>query len=296
MTGTTTLGLNFGPIEEKDGLYCGVNLSVLNAESVNGGMVELPMTISNDQLVEMLTGKMCLGIAYNDNDRDWRAGLDIGLVGYEIVNVRLLDMADSGLLINADIRVLDTIPGQLLKTYLDKPGELNFRMAAEGHHTPNLNGEGSGFTVTALRSFDLIIDRDNVGSENKTPVGEFAPSEKSLNEWLNGGRSVVAEMAEIIAGNEHIKNIFKTAPYINRRIKCADGFSISIQAGLTMNSYPKENIADMAAYSRFEYGFPIPQSPYLSDTTGTITREELVMLVAEHGGIVGYDTEIGHQG
>lgn len=64
-------------------------------------------------------------------------------------------LEDGSLLISADIKPLDTLPGALIKRYLESAVPLNFRLAA-----CCMFEEIGGRTVkyvTAVRSFDLIL-------------------------------------------------------------------------------------------------------------------------------------------
>jgi hypothetical protein len=124
---------------------------------------------------------------------------------------------------------------------------------------------------------------------------------KTLNDWLNGGRIQCAEEAEIIKSNSHLMEIFGTASYFNRRIQCADGFSLSVQASAMFSCQPNESLADVSGYTAFEIGFPSHDDPLLNarmgedNVLGNIERAFIEQLVASHGGIVGYDDDRGFQ-
>lgn len=80
------------------------------------------------------------------------------------------------------------------------------------------------------------------------------------------------------------------------RVKCADGYTVSVQAGWGMYSTPRE---DADGYKAVELGFPSALDPEIAayaevpDTTDTVfafVPVELVdKLLEKHGGIVGAD-------
>ncbi|MBZ6385104.1 hypothetical protein [Pantoea piersonii] len=105
---------------------------------------------------------------------------------------------------------------------------------------------------------------------------------KTLNDWLNEGRKVesihYAKMS---------------------RIKCADGYNVSIQASSGHYCTPRETMQDVQYYSSFELGYPSsaddafleyaenPDEP--TDTVyGYVPREVIEEVIASHGGVVGY--------
>lgn len=108
---------------------------------------------------------------------------------------------------------------------------------------------------------------------------------KTFNEWLNEGRKVTNEW------HAHIS-----------RVKCADGYSISIQASSGHYCTPRETIRDVQGYSAFELGYPSasddalfeyaeePENP--TDTVYPyVPREVIEQVIASHGGIVGFDNK-----
>lgn len=106
---------------------------------------------------------------------------------------------------------------------------------------------------------------------------------KTFNDWLNEGRTVTNEW------DAHIS-----------RVKCADGYSVSIQASSRHYSTPRETIQAVQHYSEFELGYPSLADDVLleyaedADTpTDTVysfvPREVIEQVIATHGGIVGLD-------
>lgn len=106
---------------------------------------------------------------------------------------------------------------------------------------------------------------------------------KTFNEWLNEGRKVTNEW------HAHIS-----------RVKCADGYSISIQASSGHYCMPRETLQDAHGYSAFELGYPSasddalleyaeePETP--TDTVYPyVPRKIIEKVIASHGGIVGFD-------
>jgi hypothetical protein len=97
---------------------------------------------------------------------------------------------------------------------------------------------------------------------------------------------------------EYLESTFK--PYgdgyhTRNRVKCADGFSISIQGG-TKAHYcsPREHCNE---YNRVELGFPSKRMPTLNEYAedpkrhtktifGFVPLEEVEAVIASHGGIV----------
>lgn len=105
---------------------------------------------------------------------------------------------------------------------------------------------------------------------------------KSFNEWMNLGRAPRGE------GSDY---------YFNRRVVCADGFSISIQANEGAYCRPRRNLADIASYSEFELGFPserdalimsYAESPDVPEGTvyAYVPRVVVEKLLQRHGGIM----------
>ena len=81
----------------------------------------------------------------------------------------------------------------------------------------------------------------------------------------------------------------------NRRILCADGFSMSVQAGKESYCTPRANNA--AAYTEVEIGFPNSQEDLLmryaediNSPTGTVygyvPAQVVINVLVKHGGIV----------
>lgn len=104
---------------------------------------------------------------------------------------------------------------------------------------------------------------------------------KTMNDWLNEGRSPRF-------GNEL---------YMNKRVVCADGYSLSIQASSTNYCEPREDIKDVSAYESFELGFPSSKDEEImewaedqEDPTGTVygwvPRDVVEVLIKKHGGVV----------
>ena len=106
---------------------------------------------------------------------------------------------------------------------------------------------------------------------------------KTLNEWLNEGRKVTNEY------HAHIS-----------RVKCADGYSVSIQASSGHYCLPRETFSDTALYNSFELGYPSAADNALlehaedvdnpTDTVyGYVPREVIEQVITSHGGIIGFD-------
>ncbi|CAM7287906.1 Phage protein [Enterobacter intestinihominis] len=107
---------------------------------------------------------------------------------------------------------------------------------------------------------------------------------KSFNEWMNEGRAPRFKNSEY---------------YFNKRVVCADGFSISIQANNGAYCQPRCDIKDISSYYEFELGFPSdkdesimqyaedPESPV--DTVYPYVPRNLVeKMIESHGGIVAF--------
>ncbi len=88
----------------------------------------------------------------------------------------------------------------------------------------------------------------------------------------------------------------------NKRIECADGFSMSVQASSFNHCGPK--IDNAKAYTEVEVGFPNAYEPLLApyaedvkDYTGTVygyvPAQLIVDVCAKHGGIVAGDLPNG---
>ena len=52
-------------------------------------------------------------------------------------------------------------------------------------------------------------------------------------------------------------------PIMLPRVVCKDGFSVSVQAGKALYSWPREDLADY--YTAFELGYPSEREPLLDD-------------------------------
>ena len=81
----------------------------------------------------------------------------------------------------------------------------------------------------------------------------------------------------------------------NRRILCADGFSMSVQAGAESYCTPRHD--DATAYTEVEIGFPNSQEDllmrYAEDTNspigtvyGFVPVQVVINVLVKHGGIV----------
>lgn len=106
---------------------------------------------------------------------------------------------------------------------------------------------------------------------------------KTMNEWLNEGRKNT--------GSEFV---------LTKRVTCADGYSVSIQASSGHYCRPRITEHDVATYSAFELGFPSSPDnvlmPYAEDESEpTVTvypyvpRDILEQVIESHGGIVGFE-------
>lgn len=104
---------------------------------------------------------------------------------------------------------------------------------------------------------------------------------KTFNDWMNEGR------------------YWEGFRFFNRRVVCADGFSISIQANNGAYCQPRRDINDFSAYYEMELGFPNARDEFIaeyaetpSDLTGTVypyvPRDIVEGLLNQHGGIVGF--------
>lgn len=105
---------------------------------------------------------------------------------------------------------------------------------------------------------------------------------KTFNEWLDEGRKVV---------NAHYAQI--------ARVKCADGYSVSIQASSGHYCSPRLTLSSVSDYESFELGFPTvgdselieyaENTEDLTDTVyGYVPREVIESVISKHGGIVGF--------
>ncbi len=88
----------------------------------------------------------------------------------------------------------------------------------------------------------------------------------------------------------------------NERVKCADGFSMSVQAG--RNSYCTPRTEGAKSYEEVEVGFPSDYEPLIAkyaenneDYTGTVygyVPSQVVTLVCiKHGGVVSGELPAG---
>jgi len=88
----------------------------------------------------------------------------------------------------------------------------------------------------------------------------------------------------------------------NKRIECADGFSMSVQA--SKYNYCEPRIDNASEYTAVEVGFPSDYEPMLvpwvedpDDYTGTVygwvPAQVIVDVCAKHGGVVSGDLPNG---
>ena len=81
---------------------------------------------------------------------------------------------------------------------------------------------------------------------------------------------------------------------MNQAIKCADGFTMSVQASETNYSSPRDNTGP---YTEAEVGFPSKPEPLLmgyaedreqpTDTVyGWVPRQVIINVIAKHGGMI----------
>lgn len=103
---------------------------------------------------------------------------------------------------------------------------------------------------------------------------------KTMNDWLNEARAPRHE----------------DRWYFNRRVICADGYSVSIQASDSAYCQPRKDFKDIAMYHSFELGFPSEKDETIMeycedarDPIGTVypyvPREVVEKLIEKHGGI-----------
>jgi len=85
---------------------------------------------------------------------------------------------------------------------------------------------------------------------------------------------------------------------IKRRIKCVDGFSMSVQAGAYHYCSPR--VDDLGFYNAYEVGYPSEEEsllmPYAEDEEratetvyGYVPVQVIAEVIAKHGGVVGED-------
>lgn len=88
----------------------------------------------------------------------------------------------------------------------------------------------------------------------------------------------------------------------NKRIKCVDGFSMSVQASAFNYCEPREDNA--AAYTEVEVGFPSQPEPllarYAEDATALtntvypyVPAQAVIDVCAKHGGVLSGDLPAG---
>ena len=102
-------------------------------------------------------------------------------------------------------------------------------------------------------------------------------------------------IAEYINANRPVPtNSFYTPPV--PKIKCADGFEMSVQASETHYCDPRENFEDASIYTSMEVGYPSATEPLLmeyaedeNNPTGTVYGwvpvETINKVLENHGGI-----------
>ena len=89
---------------------------------------------------------------------------------------------------------------------------------------------------------------------------------------------------------------------LNEKVVCADGFTMSVQAGATQYCSPRENGAE--SYTEVEVGFPNREESLLkqyaedpNDLTGTVygwvPRQTVVNVIAKHGGMLSGELPAG---
>lgn len=97
---------------------------------------------------------------------------------------------------------------------------------------------------------------------------------------------------------EFLRKYYKTRttwniPVIRPRVKCADGFTMSVQAGSIYYCIPRKD--GEGYYSAVEVGYPSENTPELyeySDGYGVyrcVPIDEVQAICDKHGGIVGAD-------
>lgn len=84
------------------------------------------------------------------------------------------------------------------------------------------------------------------------------------------------------------------------RVKCADGFSMSVQA--SEGHYCSPRVTGLGFYNSYEVGFPSEREgllmPYAQDAEcptetvyGWVPASIIATVIAKHGGVVGADKE-----
>lgn len=92
--------------------------------------------------------------------------------------------------------------------------------------------------------------------------------------------------------------------YTRPRVRCADGYTVSVQAGYGIYSIPRR---DAESYTKVELGYPSRMDKSIIEyaaTPGSPTNtiyayvpvEEVDDLLKRHGGIVGIDSSNCHEG
>jgi hypothetical protein len=94
-----------------------------------------------------------------------------------------------------------------------------------------------------------------------------------------------------------------TFPQGNKRIKCKDGFSMSVQA--SRRNYCEPRINNAVEYSKVEVGFPSAEesllNPYMDGSVmgpkaavyGYVPSHVVVLVCAKHGGVIEGDLPPG---
>jgi len=81
---------------------------------------------------------------------------------------------------------------------------------------------------------------------------------------------------------------------LNKTIRCADGFSMSVQASST--SYCEPRVDNAEKYTAVEIGFPSQKEPLLMDWAeypdrptetiyGWVPTDRVSLIIAKHGGV-----------
>ena len=104
--------------------------------------------------------------------------------------------------------------------------------------------------------------------------------------------SIIQEIRERIKNSVHPAGGWRIP---TERIECADGFSVSIQAGMHNYCMPRLNIAEWAA---FELGDPSAQDDLLSgykevgsEIYPYVPADTIEKLIEKHGGLKPANTE-----
>lgn len=106
----------------------------------------------------------------------------------------------------------------------------------------------------------------------------------TLNAYMNQGRK-----DRIIEAG--------TCKYIaaGAKVKCADGYEVSVQASYGNYCSPRKSLEDVSAYTEFELGFPNQPDDLINDYAETdeytdtvyayVPRKVVEALIEKHGGI-----------